>query len=202
VRLRGVPWLRLVVHSAALLPLVVLIWAFWQNRLGPDAVAEATRRTGRYALIFVMLSLTPTVIARVSGYRDVLRIRRALGLYGFMYAVVHFLVFTGLDYGFDFGLILRAVWEGPLVRVGLVALIVLVPLAVTSTTGWVRRLGSNWKRLHRLSYVASGLAVLHYAWRFKELRTGPLLVGAALLLLLLARLPPMARALAGWRDRP
>jgi sulfoxide reductase heme-binding subunit YedZ len=202
VRLRAVPWLRLVVHSAALLPLVVLIWAFWQNRLGPDAVAEATRRTGRYALIFVMLSLTPTVIARVSGYRDVLRIRRALGLYGFMYAVVHFLVFTGLDYGFDFGLILQAVREGPLVRVGLVALIVLVPLAVTSTTGWVRRLGRNWKRLHRLSYVASGLAVLHYAWRFKELRTGPLLVGAALLLLLLARLPPMARALAGWGDRP
>lgn len=202
MRVRGVPCLRLVVHSAALLPLVLLIWAFWQNRLGPDAVAEATRRTGRYALIFVMLSLTPTVIARVSGYRDVLRIRRALGLYGFMYAVVHFLVFTGLDYGFDFGLILRAVWEGPLVRVGLVALIVLVPLAVTSTTGWVRRLGRNWKRLHRLSYVASGLAVLHYAWRFKELRTGPLLVGAALLLLLLARLPPMARALAGWRDRP
>jgi sulfoxide reductase heme-binding subunit YedZ len=201
VRLRGVPWLRLVVHSAALLPLALLIWAWWHNRLGPDSVAELTRRTGRYALIFLMLSLTPTVIARASGYRGVLRVRRALGLYGFMYAVLHFLSFTGLDYGFDFGLISQAVQEGRLVQVGLVALIMLVALAMTSTRGWMRRLGRNWKRLHRLSYVAAGLAVLHYAWRFKELRTAPLLVGAALLLLLVARLPAMGRSLGGWRGQ-
>jgi sulfoxide reductase heme-binding subunit YedZ len=190
----------LAVHSAALLPLALLIWAFWQKRLGPDAVAEMMRRTGRYALIFLMLSLVPTVIARASGYRHVLRVRRALGLYGFMYALVHFLVFIGLDYAFDVGLILQAIREGRLVWVGLAALTILVPLAATSTTGWMRRLGKNWKRLHRLAYVAAGLAVLHYAWRFKELRTAPLLVGAALLLLLIARLPPMARALAGGRN--
>jgi len=196
-----VRWLSLVVHAAALLPLALLIRAYWQNLLGPDAVAEATRRSGRYALAFLMLSLTPTVVARVIGYRDALRVRRALGLYGFMYAALHFLVFTGLDYGFDFGLIRQAVQEGRLVQAGLVALITLVPLAVTSTRGWMRRLGRNWKRLHRLSYVAAGLAVLHYAWRFKELRTTPLLVGAALLLLLIARFPPVARMLANWRSR-
>jgi sulfoxide reductase heme-binding subunit YedZ len=155
-----------------------------------------TWRTGRYALAFLILSLVPTVIATVPGFKAVLQIRRALGLYAFMYAVLHFLVFVELDYGFDFGLIVIAIVEGPFVLVGLAALIILTLLAVTSTAGWKRRLGRNWKRLHRLVYLAGGLAVVHYAWRFKELRRMPVLTGAVLLLLLMARIPPIARRLA------
>lgn len=196
---REVFWLKLVVHTAALLPLAALIWGFWRRQLGPDLIGEVTRRTGRYALLFLILSLVPTVIARVSGYGRVLRVRRELGLYGFMYASLHFLIFVWLDYGFRFGLIWRAIWEGRFLRVGFAALILLLPLALTSTRGWVRRLGRNWRRLHRLTYATAVLAVLHYAWRFKELRTAPLLAGGTLLLLLIARVPPVARALRGGR---
>jgi sulfoxide reductase heme-binding subunit YedZ len=201
VKPRQVLWARLVVHSVALLPLALLIWAFWQDRLGPDAVAEMTRRTGRSALAFLMLSLAPTVFSRATGYRQVLRVRRALGLYSFMYAAVHLLIYVGLDYRFNLRLILDAIRVGRLVWVGLGAFIIMVPLAVTSTAGWMKRLGKNWKRLHRSVYVAAGLAVLHYSWRFKELRTTPLLVGAALLILLIARLPPAIGILPGWRKQ-
>jgi sulfoxide reductase heme-binding subunit YedZ len=200
MRERNILWLKIVVHVAALSPLATLIWAFWRRELGPDPVGEMTWRTGRYALTFLILSLTPTVIATVTGFKAVLRIRRALGLYAFMYAALHFLVFVGLDYGFDFGLIVIAIVEGPFVLVGLAALIILTLLAVTSTAGWSRRLGQNWKRLHRLVYLASGLAVVHYAWRFKELRRMPLLAGAVLLLLLMARIPLISRLLARWRS--
>jgi sulfoxide reductase heme-binding subunit YedZ len=196
---RNILWLKIVVHVAALIPLATLIWAFWRRELGPDPVGEMTWRTGRYALTLLMLSLTPTVIATMTGFKEVLRIRRALGLYAFMYAVLHFLVFIGLDYGFDFGLIVIAIVEGPFVLVGLAALIILALLAATSTAGWKRRLGQNWKRLHRLVYLAGWLAVVHYAWRFKELRTTPLLAGAVLLLLLMARIPPIAKRLARQR---
>jgi sulfoxide reductase heme-binding subunit YedZ len=184
---RSVWWLRAIVHCGALIPLALLVWGLWQNQLGPDWVGELTRRTGRYAITFLLLSLTPTVIAALSGFKGVLRVRRALGLYAFAYAVLHLLIFIGLDYTFDFGLIFRAILEGRFVLAGLAALAILVPLAVTSTRGWVRRLGRNWKRLHRLTYVASGLAVLHYAWRFKEFRAMPLLAGIALFLLLASR---------------
>ena len=201
MRPRQVLWPKLVVHGAALLPLALLIWAFWQDRLGPDAVAEMTRRTGRIALVFLMLSLVPTVFARATGYRQALRIRRALGLYSFMYAAVHFLTYVGLDYRFNLRLVLEAIRVGRLVWVGLGAFVIMVPLAVTSTRGWIRRLGKNWKRLHRSAYVAAALAVLHYSWRFKELRTAPLLVGAALLILLVARLPLAVRILPGRREQ-
>jgi sulfoxide reductase heme-binding subunit YedZ len=160
-----------------------------------------TRRTGRIALVFLMLSLVPTVFARATGYRQALRIRRALGLYSFMYAAVHFLTYVGLDYRFNLRLVLEAIRVGRLVWVGLGAFVIMVPLAVTSTRGWIRRLGKNWKRLHRSAYVAAALAVLHYSWRFKELRTAPLLVGAALLILLVARLPLAVRILPGRREQ-
>ena len=197
---RGVVWLKLAVHGGALVPLALLLWRFWQGKLGPDPVGDMSRLSGRYALIFLLLSLTPTVIALVSGFRGVLRVRRLLGLYAFMYAGLHFLVFVGLDYGFDLRLIWLGITEGRFILLGLTALLLLVPLAVTSTSGWIRRLGKNWRRLHRLSYLASALVVLHYAWAFKELRSTPLIAGAALALMLLLRLPPIRNALA--RRRP
>ena len=187
-----VSWLTIVTHIIALTPLVALLWAFWQRRLGPDLIGEATRRTGRYALFFLMLSLTPTVISRLSGWKKVLRVRRTLGLYAFMYVAIHLFMHVGLDYGFDLGLLIETLPESPFILAGLAAWLILVPLAITSTTGWVRRLGRNWARLHRLVYLAGALAVIHSAWHFKELRIQPLLVGIALALLLLARFSPDA----------
>jgi sulfoxide reductase heme-binding subunit YedZ len=117
-----------------------------------------------------------------------------------MYAAVHLLIYIGLDYGFDFELILQAFRDGRLVWVGLGSFLILVPLAATSTAGWMKRLGKNWKRLHRLVYLSAGLAVLHYSWRFKELRAIPLLVGAMLVLLLIVRLPIVDPVLTAWRS--
>ena len=111
-----------------------------------------------------------------------------------------FLAFAGLDYGFKFDLLLQAMFEGRRIPVGAAALALLIQLAVTSTTGWIKRLGKNWRRLHRLVYLAAGLAVLHYVWTFKETRTAPIVAGAVLLVLLVVRIPPVARAL-GSRQR-
>ena len=190
---RKVPWLKGVVHAAALTPLVVLVWMYWQGQLGPDPIGEAIRRSGRYALILLLLSLVPTALRLVTGYRGALRVRRALGLYAFMYAGLHFLAFAGLDYGFELDLLLQAMFEGRRIPVGAAALALLIPLAVTSTTGWIKRLGKNWRRLHRLVYLAAGLAVLHYVWTFKETRTAPIVAGAVLLVLLVVRIPPVTR---------
>jgi sulfoxide reductase heme-binding subunit YedZ len=192
-------WLRVAVHVGALLPLATLLWAAQQHRLGPDPVGEAILRTGRYALALLLLSLLPTAIRLASGWARALRVRRALGLYAFLYGVLHLAIYAGLDYRLDAGLLLQAVREGRSVQVGLAALLILVPLAATSTRGWVRRLGPNWRRLHRLVYLAAALAVLHYAWKFKELRREPLVAAASLALLLLLRLPPVAGLLRGRR---
>jgi len=186
--------LRVLVHGAALLLLAGLAWAYWQGLLGPDPVGELTRRTGRYAIIFLLLSLVPTVAAALR-FRDLLRVRRALGLYAFFFTLLHLLAFAGVDYAFNLAQLARVIREDPRVLVGVITLLLLLPLAMTSTNAAVRRLGKNWKRLHRLAYLAAGLDVLHYALNFKELRILPVLAGIVLVLLLLVRLPPVTRLL-------
>ena len=188
--------LRIVTHVVGLIPLCVLVWAILADRLGPDPIGAATRRTGRYALVFLGVSLLPTVIRLAFGFSGVLRVRRALGLYAFMYAALHLLIFVGWDYGFDLALIALVIRDDRRVLLGLASLSILTVMAVTSTNGWARRLGKNWRRLHRLVYLASALAVIHYIWVFKELRVIPVLAGAVLVLLLVARTPPVARFLS------
>jgi sulfoxide reductase heme-binding subunit YedZ len=192
MRSRTTFWLKVTVHLATLLLLIALVWGYWRGQLGPDPIGEVIRRTGRYAIIFLILSLVPTAVRLVTGSVALLKIRRILGLYAFMYVALHFLGFAWLDYGFDLPFLLPALIDGRRTFAGLVALIVLIPLAVTSTSGWIRRLGKNWKRLHRLAYLASVLAVLHYAWSFKELRVAPIVAGLLLLILLAVRVPPVA----------
>jgi sulfoxide reductase heme-binding subunit YedZ len=194
-------WLKLVVHVAALAPLATLVLGYWQGWLGPDPIGEVIRRTGRYAIAFLILSLVPTAVKLLTGSGVLLRLRRMLGLYAFTYAVLHFLAFAWLDYGFDLPFLLPALVDGRRTLVGLAALVMLIPLAITSTSGWIRRLGKSWKWLHRLTYLASVLAVLHYAWSFKELRAAPIVAGAVLLLLLTVRLPPVAGLLGRWHHR-
>jgi sulfoxide reductase heme-binding subunit YedZ len=197
---RKLPWLKIAVHVAALIPLAVLAFQYWRGGLGPDATGEAIRRTGRYAIALLILSLVPTAVRLITGSGALIKVRRILGLYGFGYAALHFLAFAWLDYGFDLGFLLPALVRRRTLA-GLVSLALLVPLAITSTSGWIRRLGKNWRRLHRLAYAASVLAVLHYAWTFKELRAAPVVVGVVLLFLFAVRLPPVARLLARWRGR-
>ena len=191
-------WLRILVHTGALLPLAWAIWQYTQGLFLVDPVREITTLTGRTALILLMLSLACTPINTLLGFKQVLRVRRALGLYAFLYASLHFATFVGLDYGFDLKLLVEAVFAQRYVIVGFAGGLILLALALTSTRGWQKRLGKRWKRLHRLVYVAGILVVVHFAWLVKDIRV-PLQYGAVLALLLVLRLPRVRKALSRGR---
>jgi sulfoxide reductase heme-binding subunit YedZ len=194
------PWLHLV-HPAALGPLALGVWDFAAGRLSVNPIQDITHRSGYTALVLLVLSLACTPLSGLFGQKWALKLRRPLGLYAFLYAAIHMLIFVGLDYGFDGGLIWQELSEKRYVLAGAAALLLLTPLAVTSTKGWQRRLGKRWKRLHRLVYLAAPLAVAHFLWLVKSDIREPLLFGAALALLLCLRLPAVRRRLAELRDR-
>lgn len=199
---------QIAVHIGAWLPLAWLVWDAWAGNLSINPIQEITQRTGKYALILLVLSLACTPLNTLFKFRPALQVRRALGLYAFLYAALHFMTFIGLDYGFDWSLLLSEVVEKRYVLVGLAALLILASLAATSFTWWMKRLGKNWKRLHRLVYLASGLVVVHFAWAKKgdlfSLQGDilqPLAFGLAVALLLAVRIPPVRRSLSGLRVR-
>ncbi len=192
-------WLQILTHVAALLPLALLAWDYWQGRL-IDPVQEITTRTGRTALILLILSLACTPLNIILGFKQIMRVRRALGLYAFMYAGLHFLTFVGLDYGFDFDLLGQGILDQRYVLVGFAAGLLLLLLAIISTQGWQKRLRKNWKRLHRLVYLAGVLAIVHFVWLAKDNRE-PLRYGAVVALLLIVRIPAVKRAISNARHR-
>lgn len=190
---------QILVHIASLLPLLSLILGYLQENLTANPIQAITIRTGRSALLMLILSLMCTPINTVFGFRQVLKIRRTLGLYAFMYAALHFLTFIGLDYRYDLDLILEAVFEKRYALVGFSAFLILFTLALTSTKGWMRRLGKNWKRLHRLVYLASLLVIVHNILAVKSDIRKPLFYGAVILLLMFARLPVLHRGVNNFR---
>jgi len=182
-------WLQPAVLVGTLLPLATLVWLAARRELGANPVAEALNQLGLVALTLLVASLACTPLKVLLGWAWPMRLRKTLGLMGFGYAALHASVYSGLDQVMDFG----AMWDDVLKRkfifVGSAAFLCLVPLAVTSTAGAIRRLGSkNWKRLHRLAYVAVPLGVLHFVWRVKVDLTEPLIYGAILLGLFLVRI--------------
>lgn len=183
--------LTTLTHIGAWLPLVIGLWDLWQGNFGPDPIREATLRTGKTALILLMLSLACTPINFLFKFKPVLKLRRPLGLYSFMYASFHFAIFIGVDYFFDFRLIQDALLEKRYAIVGLSTGIILLLLAITSTKGWQRRLTKNWKRLHSLAYVAGILAVVHYIWLVKQGVTQPWVFLGIVVLLLSLRVKPI-----------
>jgi len=193
-------WLEVLTHLGALLPLAWLVWDQWQGSVVVDPVSEITTRTGKTALILLLLSLACAPIETVLGLKAVLRLRRPLGLYAFLYAGLHFLTFVGLDYGFDLRLLGAAIFNQRYVVVGFVAGLLLPILALTSARGWQRRLGRQWKRLHRLAYVAALLAVVHFIWLVKDVRE-PMRYAVVVALLLILRVPAVRRMVVGFRQR-
>jgi sulfoxide reductase heme-binding subunit YedZ len=191
-------WLQILTHVGALLPLAWLLWETWQGQFIVDPVKEITTRTGKTALILLILSLACTPVNTIFGFKQVLRVRRPLGLYAFLYVGLHFLTFLGLDYGFDLDLIRQDILDQRYVLVGFATGLLLLPLAITSTKGWQKRLGKSWKRLHRLVYLASILDIVHFVWLTKDLRE-PLRYGGVVVLLLIVRLPAIKRAISNAR---
>lgn len=181
--------LQLVFHLLAWLPVLWLLWGFRQDQLGLNPVRTITLRTGKTALILLLLSLTVTPLYLLFDWKWVYRFRRPLGLYAFLYATLHVLTFVGLDYGFDWTLVADAIQNNRYTLVGLTAFLILLPLALTSTKRSKAWLGPTWwKRLHRWSYLAAGIAVLHYALLVRQYYTQPIIFGAILAALLGVRL--------------
>jgi sulfoxide reductase heme-binding subunit YedZ len=191
-------WLRILAHVVALFPLVVIIWDYWTGAFLVDPVREITTRTGRTALVLLISSLACTPIHAIFGFRQVLRIRRALGLYAFLYAGLHFLTFAGWDYAFDLKLLGPAIFGQRFVLPGAAAFLILLLLAATSTRRWQERLGKKWKWLHRLSYLAGVLVIVHFLWLTKDSRK-PLQYGAIIALLLILRIPGIKRPMGSVR---
>ena len=190
--------LRLIVHTAALIPLAWMLFDWWSYQIGPDCapiyptcanwIREITLRTGMSALILLTLSLVCTPLSTFLGWKIVVPLRKPLGLYAFLYVTLHFSIFIWLDYGGDIAWILEEITMRRYAIVGFIAFLLLVPLAATSTSWAQRKLGGkNWKRLHRLVYVVAMLAVLHYFWLVKENYTWPVFFGVVIGLLLLVR---------------
>jgi sulfoxide reductase heme-binding subunit YedZ len=176
--------------AAALVPLVLLAWDAYAGRLGVNPIETLTHRTGFWALTFLAVTLAVSPLKRLTGFGALIRQRRLFGLAAFGYAALHFAVYV-VDQTYLSGLgvspaaIVEDVAERPYVTVGFTALVLLIPLAVTSTKGWVKRLGGRrWSRLHRLVYAVAVLAVLHFVWLVKADLREPLVFAGVIGVLL------------------
>jgi sulfoxide reductase heme-binding subunit YedZ len=165
--------------------------------LTANPIRGSILRTGKIALELLVLSLACTPLNTIFGFKPALRVRRALGDYSFLYTSLHFAIFVSLDYGFDFQLVFTEVIR-PYALVGLIAGLLLIPLAITSFPPWLKRLGKNWKRLHNLVYVINLLAALHFMLVVKQGVTEPYLWMIMIIFLLVLRIPPIRHFLTGF----
>jgi sulfoxide reductase heme-binding subunit YedZ len=179
---------KLAIGVLALVPAARIGGLAWARALGANPIAEAMNRLGFWTLTLLLVTLAPTPIQIVTGWKWPLRLRRMLGLEAFLYVCLHFAVYLGVDQFFDLGAIGKDIVKRKFITVGFAAFLLLIPLAITSTDGMVRRLGFvRWKRLHRLIYLAAVLGVVHFVWRVKSDLRQPLWFAAALAALLVIR---------------
>lgn len=185
---RGIDWrwvgLKALAHALALLPLALLVRGVVLDSLGADPVAEITHATGTWALRLLLLGLALTPLRRITGQAWPIRFRRLVGLYAFFYACLHLATWLVLDLGGFWTQVFDDLVKRPYIMLGFAAWLCLLPLAITSTRGWMRRLGRRWGQLHKLVYGAGVLAVAHYIWLVKADLREPLMYAAILGLLL------------------
>ena len=176
--------LKVLIVIGGLLPAGSLIVGAFTDNLGANPIEFITHETGKFALVFLFITLAVTPIRRLSGWNDIVRVRRMLGLFAFFYATLHFRTWVVLDQFFDAPAMVEDIMKRPYITVGMAGFVCMVPLAVTSNAGMIRRLGRRWKTLHRLTYVAAVAGVVHFWWLVKADLTEPQRWAAALTVLL------------------
>jgi sulfoxide reductase heme-binding subunit YedZ len=195
--------LQIAIHLYAWSALAWIIFEWTTGTFSINPIQELEQRTGRHAITLLVLSLLCTPINTVFKWSEPLKRRRTLGLYAFLYATIHVIIFVDLDYGLAWSLIAQTVLQKPYIVVGMIAFLALIPLAFTSFDIWKKRMGKNWKRLHQLVYYIAPLAVLHFAWSKKGdifslsgdiIR--PLIYGLILAIFLTLRIPAIRKAFA------
>jgi sulfoxide reductase heme-binding subunit YedZ len=185
---RAVLGLKVVLWLGALAPGAYLVSGIFTGSLGVNPVEKLTHWTGMTALILLMTTLAVTPVRRLTGWNPIIKLRRPLGLFAFVYALAHFTIWFAFDMVFNVTWMLEDIGERKFITVGMAALLVLTPLALTSTRGWIRRLGKRWATLHRGIYLAAGLAVVHYFWLVKADTRLPILFAVILAVLLGSRI--------------
>lgn len=210
---KGLSALKGFLFVAALVPLAYLVaGAFWYPQwLGANPAEYITRSTGDWTLRLLLLTLAVTPLRRITGWAWLLRLRRMFGLFTFFYALLHLSSYVSFDHVFAWGEILKDIIKRPFITVGFLSLLLMVPLAVTSTNAMVRRLGGRrWQMLHRLIYLIGPLAVLHFWWMVKRDLTEPIIYAVLLAMLLGYRLhhrkpvlrPQATGTVSAARDKP
>jgi sulfoxide reductase heme-binding subunit YedZ len=180
--------LRSLVFGLALVPLGWLAFTVWTGRTGPNPAEDIILTTGIWALRFLLITLAVTPVRRLTGLNLVIQYRRMLGLFAFFYACIHLFSYMLFDRLFQIGEILTDIADRPFIMAGVTAVALMIPLAVTSTKGWIRRLGRRWQTLHRIVYFSAAAACLHFAWKVKVVVGEPVYYAAILAMLLGFRL--------------
>jgi methionine sulfoxide reductase heme-binding subunit len=180
---------KLLISVNALIPLVLLGIDWYRGNLGANPIEFFLRATGVLTLIFIIITLGVTPLRRIFGWNSLIKYRRMLGLYAFFYACLHLTTYGIFDKSLDLGAIIDDVWQRPFIAVGMAAFLILVPLAVTSTNGWVKRLGGKrWARLHMLTYLVVILGAVHFWMIVKSDIFYPAIFGAVAAALLAIRI--------------
>jgi sulfoxide reductase heme-binding subunit YedZ len=178
---------KVLVFLACLMPFLWLAFRTLTGRLGINPIEDLELTTGIWALRFLTITLAVTPVRRLTGWNRVIQYRRMFGLFTFFYVCLHFTIYIGLDQTFAFDLILKDVAKRPFITMGFTAFVLMVPLALTSTKGWIRRLGRRWQLLHRLIYVSAICAAVHYLWKVKVMIGSPVYYAIVIALLLAFR---------------
>ena len=182
-------WAKPILFLGGLAPFGFLVIRTYNGQLGANPVEFLQHFTGDWTLRFLLITLAVTPLRKILNFPDLIRFRRMLGLFAFTYVCLHFFTYIGPDQSFDLVAMWKDVAKRPFITVGFFGFVLLIPLAITSTKGWIRRLGGkNWRALHRLIYVTALCSVVHYYWLVKSDHRRPLLYAVILALLLLYRL--------------